>query len=123
MRAFGNIHGLVFNAASNGTIGPIGELPLDAWQKTFDMNLFGVVKFLGQALPVMADDARIIFVSSAAWGEVTFKAGGPYSASKAAVACITSTLAVEQPSKVCVAVHPGNVRSVVSTNDLIVASS
>ncbi|EJD45363.1 NAD(P)-binding protein [Auricularia subglabra TFB-10046 SS5] len=112
LNAFGGIHGLVFNAATNGPIGPIAELPLDAWQKTFDMNVFGVVKFLRQALPVMADDARIIFISSAAWGEVTFKAGGPYSASKAALNSLNRTLAVEQPGKVCLAVHPGNVGSV-----------
>ncbi|EJD45360.1 short-chain dehydrogenase [Auricularia subglabra TFB-10046 SS5] len=110
--AFGAIDGLVFNAGTVGPIGTIAELPLDAWQNTFDTNVFSIVKFLRQALPVVADDARIIFLSSVAWGEVTFSAGGPYSASKAVINSLNRTLAVEQPGKVCVAIHPGGVATV-----------
>ncbi|EJD45348.1 NAD(P)-binding protein [Auricularia subglabra TFB-10046 SS5] len=110
--AFGAIDGLVFNAGTIGTIGTIAELPLDVWQKTFDTNVFSIVKFLRQALPVVAEDARIIFLSSVAWGEVTFSAGGPYSASKAIINSLNRTLAVEQPGKVCVAIHPGGVATV-----------
>ncbi|EJD45372.1 NAD(P)-binding protein [Auricularia subglabra TFB-10046 SS5] len=110
--SFGAIHGLVFNAAATVVVGTIAELPLDAWQQTFDVNVFGVIKFLRHALPVTEDDARVVFVSSAVSEEITFKATGPYSASKAALNSLNRTLAVEQPGKVCVAVHPGSVNTV-----------
>ncbi|EJD42118.1 NAD(P)-binding protein [Auricularia subglabra TFB-10046 SS5] len=110
LKTFGPIDTVIFNAATNSAVGPVAALPLEGWQKTFDVNLFGIVRFLRAVLPELRDGARIVFISSAAseGGPITL---GPYAASKAALNSLNRTLAAENPGKICVAMHPGPVRT------------
>ncbi|EJD42132.1 NAD(P)-binding protein [Auricularia subglabra TFB-10046 SS5] len=106
MDTFGTIDAVVFNAAAAYGIGHVEQLSLEDWQKTFDVNVFGVVKFLKEVLPVLKDGSRIISTSSAA-AELGIIGASPYNASKAALNSINRTVAAEHPSKICVALHPG----------------
>lgn len=67
--------------------GSIASLTLEGWQEMFNVNLFGVVRFVREVLPVLRRSAlggKIIFVSSAAC-EAGIEGVGAYSASKAAL--------------------------------------
>lgn len=108
---FGSIDGVVFNAAAGSySVTPIETLALADWQRTFDINVFGVVKFLKEILPVLKDGSKIVFVTSNA-SELGVVGIGPYSASKAALNSINRTISAENPGIVAVALHPGSVRT------------
>jgi NAD(P)-dependent dehydrogenase (short-subunit alcohol dehydrogenase family) len=89
----------VFNAAGAGRPVKFLEATDEIWLSTLDVNLLGTVRVCRAALPHLARssyEARAIvnFTSQAA------KSGGlligaPYSAAKAAVLCLTKTLAAE----------------------------
>ncbi|EJD42143.1 short-chain dehydrogenase [Auricularia subglabra TFB-10046 SS5] len=111
LNTFGAIDAVVFNAATfAGSVGPVARVPLEEWRNVFDVNLFGVVRFVQAVLPALTDGGRIISVSSGG-SETCIFATGAYSASKAALNSLTRTLAVEHPSKISVALHPGPVRT------------
>ncbi|EJD42131.1 NAD(P)-binding protein [Auricularia subglabra TFB-10046 SS5] len=106
LHTFGAIDAVVFNAASFSGIGPVADVPLADWQRVFDINVFGVVKFLKELLPVMKDGGKLVFISSAAAEHGTL-ASGAYSASKAALNSINRTVAGEYPNLICISLHPG----------------
>ncbi|EJD42129.1 NAD(P)-binding protein [Auricularia subglabra TFB-10046 SS5] len=110
LEAFGTIDALVFNAAAASAVGRVDNASLADWQKTFDVNVFGVVKFLKEAIPTLKDGAKIIFVSSAA-SENSLPGAGAYGASKAALNSLNRTVAAEHPNLTCVSLHPGVVRT------------
>lgn len=94
---FGKPADLVINNAGIGAGGVvIGELPLELWRKTIDVNLWGVVHGCHVFAPRMRAAGRggIINVGSAA----SFAAAprmGAYNVSKAAVLALSETLAAE----------------------------
>ncbi|EJD42127.1 short-chain dehydrogenase [Auricularia subglabra TFB-10046 SS5] len=110
LETFGAIDAVVFNAAAAYGIGDVAHVALDDWQRTFAVNVFGVVRFLREVLPVLRDGGRIVFVSSEA-AESALLGAAPYSASKAALNSINRSVAAERPGIVGVALHPGNVRT------------
>ncbi|EJD45324.1 NAD(P)-binding protein [Auricularia subglabra TFB-10046 SS5] len=110
LRAFGAIDSVVFNSAVSGDLGTIDQLSLETWQRTFDVNLFSVVRLLREVLPVLKDGARLVLVSSAA-AEYGLRGSSVYAATKAALNSLNRTLAVENPKLVSIAIHPGTVRT------------
>lgn len=87
LAAFGSIDTVCFNAAVSMPFGAVATLPLEGWQHMFDVNLFGIVRFLREALPALRKSpvgGKVIFVSSAA-SEMGMNGVGAYSASKAAL--------------------------------------
>ncbi|EJD34139.1 NAD(P)-binding protein [Auricularia subglabra TFB-10046 SS5] len=109
---FGGVDTLVLNAGINLPIGKLDKVPLEGWQAMFDVNVFGVVKFLREAIPALrkSDRARVIMLSSEA--AVTGIPGAAmYCASKAALNSLSRTLAVEEPNIISVAVDPGRVQT------------
>ena len=81
--------------------------------QTLDVNLLGTVRVCRAALPHLADSAAsargIVNFTSQAAKTGGLLIGAPYSAAKAAVLCLTKTLAAEFASKGirCNAVAPG----------------
>jgi NAD(P)-dependent dehydrogenase (short-subunit alcohol dehydrogenase family) len=108
---FGKVDVLVNNAGTNPYFGPMLNVEMGAWDKTFDTNLKGYFwcarelarHCLGREAP-----GSIVNVASVA-GLIGSPRQGVYAATKAAVISMTKTLAAELgPSKIRVnAIAPG----------------
>jgi NAD(P)-dependent dehydrogenase (short-subunit alcohol dehydrogenase family) len=93
----GPIDILVNNAATNPHFGPLLSAEPPAWQKTFEVNVFGPMALTRRVTQRMLDDGRrgaVIFISSVL-GMQAAPAQGVYGATKAAVLSLTRTLAIE----------------------------
>jgi NAD(P)-dependent dehydrogenase (short-subunit alcohol dehydrogenase family) len=92
----GRVDILVNNAFSDGTYTRFEDADLDAWRATMEVNLFGTLQLTQAVLPhlVEQDDSRIIMINSQS-AQVIDETFGAYSASKAALATATKTLARE----------------------------
>jgi NAD(P)-dependent dehydrogenase (short-subunit alcohol dehydrogenase family) len=114
---FGGVHILVNNAAVLMFEGEdVLSIPADAYQRTFDTNVFGVIEVCRVFAPAMARAGfgRIVNVSSGAGQLATMSTYAPaYSMSKAALNAFTRILAhTYRGSGVLVnAVDPGWVRT------------
>ena len=89
----------VVNAAGSGKPAPFLEATDEVWQRTLDVNLLGTVRVCRAALPHLTASAAptrgIVNFTSQAAKTGGLLIGAPYSASKAAVLCLTKTLAAE----------------------------
>jgi NAD(P)-dependent dehydrogenase (short-subunit alcohol dehydrogenase family) len=93
---FGGVDILVQNGHHEGDWQPVVDTDPDVWRDIFDVNLFGALHLVQAAVPVMRDrgGGSIILVNSGA-AVRTPATMGAYSTSKAALAALTRTLAVE----------------------------
>ena len=115
---FGRLDVAVANAGYGAT-GSTATLDVDAWRRQLDVNVLGVVSTYHHAFPhLLETGGRIVLMSSVAAFVFGAKAA-PYSASKAAVHAIGSTLSMEiQDSGVsCTTVYPGFVASEIAQID------
>lgn len=111
-RRHGSIEGLI-NAAGAGWRSDFLSATDDLWSRTMEVNLMGTVRMCRAAIPHMRRSQHrlrgiVNFTSQAAkTGGIVI--GAPYSAAKAAVLCLTKTLAGEfSPEGIRVnAVAPG----------------
>ncbi len=104
--------GLVNNAGIS-VAGPTERLPIDAWRKQFEVNLFGQIAVTQAFLPLLrATRGRVAFVGSVA-GRLAVPFLGPYSASKFALRAMVDSLRVElAPSGIAVSlIQPGAVKT------------
>jgi NAD(P)-dependent dehydrogenase (short-subunit alcohol dehydrogenase family) len=93
---FGRIDGLVNSAYVSGTLGPVETASLQDWRATFEVNVFGTLNLVQAVLPHMKYQlgGSIVNVNSQVVHKPLAGQGG-YAASKAALACATSYLALE----------------------------
>jgi NAD(P)-dependent dehydrogenase (short-subunit alcohol dehydrogenase family) len=104
----GGIDVLVLNAGIGPETGTIHDLDVGQVQASFDVNVFGVLHGLKEALPYMGRGSSVIITSSPAG--MVFTAGmAGYGASKAAVNALARVWAIELgPQRIRVnAVLPG----------------
>jgi len=93
-------HGRVHVLCNNAGVGaqedaPLWELPLSDWRWTFAVNVWGVIHGIQAFLPGMlahGEEGHVVNTSSGNGGLVLVAGTPIYSASKAAVSCITETL-------------------------------
>jgi NAD(P)-dependent dehydrogenase (short-subunit alcohol dehydrogenase family) len=118
LAAHGRIDVLV-NNAGYAEMGPVEQVPLEAWRRQLETNVLGPVALVQLLLPGMRQrgQGRIVNVSSMG-GEVTFPGGGAYHASKYALEALSDALRMEAaPFGVeVVVVQPGPVASSFDVN-------
>lgn len=87
---------LLVNNAGEAIGGFVEEVPLEAWRRQFDVNLFGTVAVTQAALPLMRKTGagRVILISSIS-GVIGFPGYGPYASSKFAVEGFGECLSME----------------------------
>ena len=92
----GGLHMLVNNAGIGGPAAPVGEYPLDGWQKVIDVNLNGVFYGMRYAIPEMIKSGGGGIVNMASiLGSVAFATASAYVAAKHAVVGLTKVAALE----------------------------
>jgi NAD(P)-dependent dehydrogenase (short-subunit alcohol dehydrogenase family) len=87
----------VNNAGITGASAPVGEYPLDSWQRVIDVNQNAVFYGMRAQLPVMAaarDGGAIVNIASIL-GSVGFPNGAAYVTAKHAVVGLTRNAALE----------------------------
>lgn len=76
--------------------GYLAEMPLDLWQKTFDINVSGVLYGARAAIPYMKKRGGGVIVNAASFATIMPTGGrGAYGITKAAVGHITKVLGAE----------------------------
>ncbi len=99
-----NINGLVNNAAVLQNK-DFDSLTVEDWRTHFELNLFSIVALIKMIKPHLANESHIVNIGSMGGfqGSVKFPGLSAYSASKAALANLTESLAVEfAPSNISV---------------------
>jgi NAD(P)-dependent dehydrogenase (short-subunit alcohol dehydrogenase family) len=93
---FGGVDFLVQNAHHEGDWKPVADADVDSWRSIFDVNLYGALYLVKAAVPAMRErgGGAIVLVNSGSLVS-TPPALGAYTASKAALAGMARTLAVE----------------------------
>ena len=108
--AFGHVDILVNNAFADGNYKSFVDSDLAEWRSTFDVNFFGSLQLTKALLPLLTaqDDSRIVMINTMSVQRIEDGAGA-YAGSKAALAAVTKTLAVElgEYGIRVNAVHPG----------------
>jgi len=94
LRRFGRLDHLVQNGHHAGDWSSIVEADTDTWKHIFDVNFFGAMHLIQAAAPRMAEASSIVLVNSGA-ALRNPPTMGAYSASKAALASLVRTAALE----------------------------
>jgi NAD(P)-dependent dehydrogenase (short-subunit alcohol dehydrogenase family) len=103
---------LVNNASTLG-VSPLPELaryPLDELERVLRVNAIAPLGLIQAALPLLAEGARVVNVTSDAAAEA-YEGWGGYGAAKAALEQLTAVLAVERPALRVYAVDPGDMNT------------
>jgi NAD(P)-dependent dehydrogenase (short-subunit alcohol dehydrogenase family) len=96
---FGRLDHLVQNGHHAGDWVRVADADPDSWQQVFDVNFFGSLHLIQAAVPVMSDSSSIVLVNSGA-ALRNPPTMGAYSASKAAMASLVRTSALELGPKI-----------------------
>ncbi len=86
---------VVVNAGMAADEGSLTEVATDVARRTFETNLFGTFLMLKHAPPLMQDGGVVLCTGSIAGSGTTHAGAGAYAASKAGVAYLSRTAAIE----------------------------
>jgi len=93
---FGAVHIAVNNAGIGGASAPVGEYPIDSWDRVIAVNLSGVFYGMRYQIPAMlaAGGGSIVNISSVL-GQVGFRNSAAYVAAKHGILGLTKSAALE----------------------------
>jgi meso-butanediol dehydrogenase / (S,S)-butanediol dehydrogenase / diacetyl reductase len=97
---FGRLDVLHNNVATAGAVAPVGDMPIEAWQRAIALSLSGVFYGMRFALPQMvAQGGGVIVNTASVSGLAADYMLGAYNAAKAGVINLTRTAAIEYARK------------------------
>jgi meso-butanediol dehydrogenase / (S,S)-butanediol dehydrogenase / diacetyl reductase len=97
---FGQLDVLHNNVATAGAVAPVGDMPIEAWQRAIAVSLSGVFYGMRFALPQMvAQGGGVIVNTASVSGLAADYMLGAYNAAKAGVINLTRTAAIEYARK------------------------
>lgn len=100
VQRFGGLHIAVNNAGVGGPSAPVGEYPLDGWDKVIAVNLSGVFYGMRYQLPAIVSTGGGAIVNIASiLGQVGFANSAAYVAAKHGVVGLTRNAAIEYATK------------------------
>ncbi len=121
VKTFGRLDIAVNNAGIGGPLGPLGEYPLDGWDKVVAINLSGVFYGLRYQIPAMlATGGGSIVNIASILGQAGTKHSSAYVATKHGVVGLTKAAALEYADKNIRinSVGPGYIKTPLLTNTL-----
>lgn len=88
---------LLINNAGYLVNAPFAEISMEAFQRSYEVNVFGVAALIQKMLPFMKHDGHVVNISSmgGVQGSVKFPGLSAYSSSKGALCTLTELLAEE----------------------------
>jgi NAD(P)-dependent dehydrogenase (short-subunit alcohol dehydrogenase family) len=103
---------LVNNASVLGAspLPPLARYPLDELEQVYRVNALAPLALMQAVLPLLAEGARIVNVTSDAAVE-PYEGWGGYGSAKAALEQLTAVFAAEQPALRVYAVDPGDMNT------------
>lgn len=108
---FGRID-VIFNNAGVMPLSPMNALKVAEWQKTIDVNIFGVLNGIAAGLPIMKAQGGGQFINTASIGaHAVVPTGVVYCATKYAVWAISEGLRQESPNIRVTTISPGVVET------------
>jgi len=114
VKRFGGLHIAVNNAGIGGPSAPVGEYPIEGWDKVLSVNLSGVFYGMRYQIPAMlrAGGGSIVNIASVL-AQVGFRNSSAYVAAKHGVVGLTQNAALEYgPQKIRVnVVGPGFIKT------------
>ena len=114
VKEFGALHIATNNAGIGGPSAPVGEYPIDGWDRVLAVNLSGVFYGMRYQIPAMlkAGGGSIVNIASVL-GQVGFRNSAAYVAAKHGVVGLSQNAALEYgPRKIRVnAVGPGFIKT------------
>lgn len=100
LQQYGALHIACNNAGIGGATAPIGEYPVDGWEKVISINLSGVFYGMRYQLPAMLNGGGGTIVNMASiLGQVGFAHSCAYVAAKHGVVGLTQNAALEYSNK------------------------
>ncbi|HEX7080625.1 MAG TPA: SDR family oxidoreductase [Gammaproteobacteria bacterium] len=95
VKRFGGLHVAVNNAGIGGPMAPVGEYPIEGWDKVIAVNLSGVFYGMRYQIPVMKRGGGSIVNMASILGQVGFRNSAAYVAAKHGVVGLTRNAAIE----------------------------
>lgn len=98
-KQFGGLQIAVNNAGIGGPISPVGEYPVEGWDKVISINLSGVFYGMRYQIPAMLKSSGSIVNMASILGKVGTKGSAAYVAAKHGVIGLTEAAALEYADK------------------------